>query len=75
MDVVVLLIGKPMRCLRGDMASDLVVEVWGGYYRSLHGCPHAPMPKAQGGGWGQHLKVVWGSAWSILATKIEVEAS
>ena len=37
MDVAVVLRGKSMRCLTGDMAIDSVVEVWFTIYWGLHG--------------------------------------
>ena len=37
MDVAVVLGGKSMRCLTGDMATDSVVEAWVMIYWGIHG--------------------------------------
>ena len=60
MDGVVWPRAKPLRCLRVDMATELVVEVWGASCRGLLGHPHAPTPMGvgdQGGQEGQNLKI------------------
>ena len=42
MDVAVVLEGKSMRCITGDMATDSVVKAWVTIYWGLHGHPMGP---------------------------------
>ena len=59
MDVAVSPRGEPMRCLREDVASDLLVEVWVMSYRGLHeahGHPVEPRGADGRGSEGQILK-------------------
>ena len=63
MDVVVWTRGELVRCLREDVATDLLVEAWVAIYWGLHGHPmgtavvHAHGLRGQRGQRGQILKV------------------
>ena len=55
MDVAVVLRGKSMRGLKGDMAIDSVVEVWVTIYWGLHGHPMGAADGHAHGPWGWEM--------------------
>ena len=61
MDVAVVLGGKSMRCLTGDMATDSVVEAWVMIYWGIHGHHLGAAAVGAHGLWGQRDQIlkVW----------------